>query len=222
VSGIDLVDINKMEREFLRGIDFGLYVDKSTYESWLNLLKGLVLAKERESKQWEQSRIRRHPRAQVLHHPLPPPHGSSYYGYTSSRRVSTPRARSSSPSRQTYRPADVPMVDSAPTQLPPVGSKRSANDAFSPTSSTFTLPPMKRSAASSLAIPPAMSYSSGQNISPTEPLSSFAKLSLAGHSTSTSPAQATIPALKSDAARTLAAPYRIDPSRTQYAPQVGF
>ena len=37
-----------MEREFLLGVDFNLYVDKPTYEAWLNLLKGLVCAKERD------------------------------------------------------------------------------------------------------------------------------------------------------------------------------
>ena len=37
-----------MEREFLLGVDFNLYVDKPTYEAWLNLLKGLVWAKERD------------------------------------------------------------------------------------------------------------------------------------------------------------------------------
>ncbi|EIN13173.1 hypothetical protein PUNSTDRAFT_123340 [Punctularia strigosozonata HHB-11173 SS5] len=222
VSGILLDDINRMEREFLRGIDFGLYVDKTTYESWLNLLNGLVLAKERESKQWEQSKLRRHPRAQALPHPMPTPHGTSYYGYAASRRVPTPRARSSSPSRPTFRPADVQMGSSgapAPLHLPPVGSKRSANDAFSPTSATFTLPPLKRPAGVSLEIPSSTSLPKPQSISPTEPLSSFSQLSLTAQSTSTSPAAHATPA-KTDAARTLAAPYRMDPSRAQYAPSI--
>jgi hypothetical protein len=48
VSGIELEEINRMEREFLLGVDFNLYVDKPTYEAWLNLLKGLVWAKERD------------------------------------------------------------------------------------------------------------------------------------------------------------------------------
>ena len=39
-----------MEREFLLGVDFNLYIDKITYASWLNLLKGLVLAKERDAR----------------------------------------------------------------------------------------------------------------------------------------------------------------------------
>lgn len=41
-----------MELEFLQGVSFNLYVDKSTYASWLNLLKGLVLAKERDARRW--------------------------------------------------------------------------------------------------------------------------------------------------------------------------
>ena len=45
---IPLTKLNKMEREFLLGVDFQLYVDKQTYESWLNLLKGLVHVKESE------------------------------------------------------------------------------------------------------------------------------------------------------------------------------
>jgi len=47
VSGIELEEINRMEREFLLGVDFNLHVDKPTCEVWLNLLKGLVWAKER-------------------------------------------------------------------------------------------------------------------------------------------------------------------------------
>ncbi len=37
-----------MEREFLAGIGFNLYVDKETYVRWVGgLLEGLVMAKER-------------------------------------------------------------------------------------------------------------------------------------------------------------------------------
>ena len=43
-----------MEREFLMGIDFSLYVDEPTYYSWVNLLKGLVMAKEKHSRQWQR------------------------------------------------------------------------------------------------------------------------------------------------------------------------
>ena len=45
-----------MEREFLQGVGFKLFVDAVTYESWLNLLKGLVMAKEREYGRWRARR----------------------------------------------------------------------------------------------------------------------------------------------------------------------
>jgi hypothetical protein len=38
-----------MEHEFLLGVDFNLYIE-TTYASWLNPLKGLVLAKERNAR----------------------------------------------------------------------------------------------------------------------------------------------------------------------------
>jgi hypothetical protein len=47
---MSLSEINRMEREFLLGVDFNLYVDQTTYASRLNLLKGLVLAKERNAR----------------------------------------------------------------------------------------------------------------------------------------------------------------------------
>lgn len=40
VSSISLEELNKMEREFLIGIDYCLFVDETTYNSWLSLLKG--------------------------------------------------------------------------------------------------------------------------------------------------------------------------------------
>ncbi|KAH6880608.1 hypothetical protein BKA70DRAFT_187966 [Coprinopsis sp. MPI-PUGE-AT-0042] len=62
VSGIELEEINRMEREFLMGVDFNLYVDKPTYESWLNLLKGLVIAKERDARSRAEGHRRRESR----------------------------------------------------------------------------------------------------------------------------------------------------------------
>jgi len=67
-------EMNRMEREFLIGIEFGLYVDKSTYESWLNLLKGLVWAKDMDSRRWR--RTRGAPRASRLMHPSTAPRNS--------------------------------------------------------------------------------------------------------------------------------------------------
>ena len=45
-----------MEREFLLGIDFDLYVDKNTYDGWLRVLTGLVSHKEQDSKMWKRTR----------------------------------------------------------------------------------------------------------------------------------------------------------------------
>ena len=52
VSGIDLTEINKMVCEFLIGINFRCYVNTETYKAWVNLLKGLISAKEHDVQQW--------------------------------------------------------------------------------------------------------------------------------------------------------------------------
>ena len=70
-----------MEREFLQGVDFRLYVDKSTYDSWLNLLRGLVLAKEREHQRWLSRR-----RVPSLALPNPHPH---YHHHNSSSNINS-------------------------------------------------------------------------------------------------------------------------------------
>lgn len=47
----------------MHGVDFNLYVDKATYEAWLNLLKGLVLAKEKDCRRYGRNgREERHHR----------------------------------------------------------------------------------------------------------------------------------------------------------------
>lgn len=96
-----------MEREFLLGIDFGLYVDKTTYESWLNLLKGLVMAKERDSKHWQRSRCP--VRTSHLHRP----HCHRHAHAPQSRAVSH-RARSSSPRRSSICAASHSPAYAAP------------------------------------------------------------------------------------------------------------
>src|SRR6267154_1987792 len=58
VSGIELTEITRMEKEFLMGINFNLYISKKTYDSWMNLLRGLVHAKARESRKWRHTRTR--------------------------------------------------------------------------------------------------------------------------------------------------------------------
>ncbi|KAI5986322.1 hypothetical protein EDD15DRAFT_2389882 [Pisolithus albus] len=44
--------------EFLTAVDFSLHVSGKQYASWLHLLKGLVLAKETESRKWRGVRAR--------------------------------------------------------------------------------------------------------------------------------------------------------------------
>ncbi|KAF8060779.1 cyclin-domain-containing protein [Lyophyllum atratum] len=185
VSGIELPEINRMEREFLMGVDFNLYVDKPTYESWLNLLKGLVMAKERDSRHFRKSR------GLVRSSKLTNPHASSgptSRTYTSSKyRPATHRARSTSPSQtrrtNTYpafsHPSAVPEPVS-PTPVPRSGSKRSAAAAFSPTTATFSHLPNKRPVSISLQIPEfAVNNSGPHSHSPLESLQSFATMSLA-------------------------------------------
>ncbi|CAL1696819.1 unnamed protein product [Somion occarium] len=180
VSGIALEELNKMEREFLMGIDFSLYVDEATYDSWLNLLKGLVMAKEKDSRQWQRSRTR----GRVARPRLT----SSYL--SSRGRSHQQRARSISPSRTsasyTYSAPPAHAVPASRHQTeyptpPRSGSKRTASDAFSPTSASFPPnPPPRRSMGLSLQIPELThtAPSTASSISPSEPLQSFSKLSL--------------------------------------------
>ncbi|KAH8111414.1 hypothetical protein DFH11DRAFT_1745623 [Phellopilus nigrolimitatus] len=165
VSAIPLDELNTMEREFLLGVGFRLFVDKPTYDSWLNLLRGLVLAKEREHMRW---RSRRH--ANLI---LPCVFASSAQeSHHHEHPQQQQRARSTSPRRMrgyAYAPA-YPFTFAVPSQshLSTAGpasattsqsaqtspsdaydgarphSKRRAADAFSPTSATFAARQAKR------------------------------------------------------------------------------
>lgn len=155
-----------MEREFLIGVGYCLFVDETTYNSWLSLLKGLVLAKEREHLRW---------RSRSTSYLLPPikkvisdGNGEAYSVYQSQPQgIPSQRARSSSPHRPrsySYAPA-YPFTFAVPTQArameiasqslqaSPVdksgdqsyhNGKRTAADAFSPTTATFTHRTSKR------------------------------------------------------------------------------
>ena len=227
VSGITLEEINRMEREFLLGIDFGLYVDKTTYVSWLNLLQGLVMAKERDSRRW-----RRTPRSRT--HPQPRQHRPVVYA---PHPIRTKRARSSSPSRSALYHLSTPESHNPPAAVPEYhtpprsGSKRSATDAFSPTSTSF--PPVKaprRPMNLSLDIPErSQGAASANSISPSEPLQHFSKLSLGASPAGVKPLTPShsSPAWASTVKQpvvpqTLASAYRVDPPRTHGAPQVRF
>jgi len=224
VSGIDLAEINRMEREFLLGVNFNLYVDKSTYESWLNLLKGLVMAKERDTRQFRRSRhVARPPRHHNIHlHSSPRPSSSS-----SRYRTSSHRARSTSPQSRTsyasqaHAPTSYAPHSANAEDLPRSGAKRSAAAAFSPTSATFSHIPSKRPTSISLHIPEYRSGAATSNSSshsPLESLQSFAKMSLASpHAPPPPPNWA--PAARESMPETLMTGYTLDEQRRTAVPQ---
>ncbi|KAJ4485245.1 cyclin-domain-containing protein [Lentinula aciculospora] len=239
VSGIELTEINRMEREFLMGVDCNLYVDKPTYESWLNLLKGLVLAKERDSKHYHKSRSStrapRHPGSSLTNTP---------HRYANRGRTFTHRARSTSP-EQSHRtlvhsavsPHYAPHVSathSAQSDSPFLrsGAKRTAGAAFSPTSATFSHVPFKRPVSISLLIPESRSHSGPNSNSPLESLQSFARMSIdspnapgsrSSHATtiSTAPSTPSCSSAPKEAVvpETLSAAYALDERRRSSVPQ---
>lgn len=178
-----------MEKEFLLGIDFGLYVDKSTYDSWLNLLQGLVLGKERELQHWRRSRRP----ARSLHRVHPLRHSSSNLSRHQPTR--SHRARSTSPRRcpvalqAGYAPSpyvQYPSYGPEQTVVAPSSTKRTASEAFFNESSPYvptapTSKPLRQSIGLTLQIPEleySSSHSSESSASPLEPLQGFSKLSL--------------------------------------------
>ncbi|KAJ3735949.1 cyclin-domain-containing protein [Lentinula guzmanii] len=239
VSGIELTEINRMEREFLMGVDCNLYVDKPTYESWLNLLKGLVFAKERDSRHYHKSRAStrasRHPGSSLTNTP---------HRYANRTRALAHRARSTSP-EQSHRTlayssslpqyvSHVPATHSVQSDSPFLksGAKRSAGAAFSPTSATFSHVPFKRPVSISLLIPESGSHSGPNSNSPLEGLQSFARMSIdssnapgprSSHATtgttpstpswsSSAPKEAVVP-------ETLSTAYALDERRRSSVPQ---
>ncbi|KAF8735772.1 hypothetical protein AX14_001491 [Amanita brunnescens Koide BX004] len=176
VSGIDLSEINRMEREFLLGVDFNLYVDKPTYESWLNLLKGLVMAKERDSRQLRKSRARSSRNAHITASA-----GPATRTYTSRTRGTSHRARSTSPTRPAnQQPSYMPSTAYAqlPSPVPRSGSKRTAEAAFSPTTASRSEVPSKRPVSIALQIPATYDVLAPRSHSPLEGLQSFADMSI--------------------------------------------
>jgi hypothetical protein len=186
-----------MEREILLGIDFSLYVNKTTYESWLNLLKGLVMAKEKDGNVWKKNSYSRGRNTRSARAPVPP---NTWSTSRSTDAYATPtrpnRARSTSPSSQSFRYPFTFTSTTQPTLRPTndqpskPGAKRSAEDAFSPTSTSF--PPIKaprrNTPALSLSIPGSAPINSSPAVnhgvksgSPLDNLP-FSKLSLASNS----------------------------------------
>lgn len=222
-----------MEKEFLLGIDFGLYVDKSTYDSWLNLLQGLVMAKERELQHWRRSRRP----ARSLHRVQPLRHSSSNLSRPQpTTRVH--RARSTSPRRcpavlqPSYAPspyAQYPGYHPKQAVAAPSSTKRTASEAFSNDSSPYVPPapmsePPRRSAGLTLQIPEleySSSHSSESSASPLEPLQGFSKLSLGASPVDVahgSPWAATIG--QNEVPQTLVSAYCRDERRLHTTPQV--
>ncbi|KAG1741874.1 uncharacterized protein EDB91DRAFT_1201629 [Suillus paluster] len=183
VSGIELTEITRMEKEFLMGINFNLYISKKTYDSWMNLLRGLVYAKERECRRWRHTRARhRTPRNSQ------PMSAAPVRSYRWRSQSTSHRARSTSPEQpvhpRTYSSSYHVMPSNSvlsPCLAP--GLKRSAADAFSPTSSSFhELPPLKRPTGMTLQIPETGYPTAPHSASPVESLQSFAKMSLSSSS----------------------------------------
>lgn len=209
-----------MEREFLLGVDFSLYVSGKKYESWLNLLKGLVLAKESESQKWRRSRTRYRNGRRLQ----PVASTPAMRATTRSRCQSTTyRARSTSPLQHIQPPFSASgttrprlHINPPPSPSPNPGSKRSAADAFSPTSTSFNeLPPLKRPTGMTLHIPEKGFSAGPSSASPLEPLQSFAKMSLSAsasspHHARTASSVQPLPAVPENRPQTLVAPYRVD------------
>ncbi|KAG2135700.1 cyclin-domain-containing protein [Suillus cothurnatus] len=183
VSGIELAEITRMEKEFLTGIDFNLYISKKTYESWMHLLRGLVHAKERECRRWRHTRARhRTPRH------TQPMSAAPIRSYRWRCHSTSHRARSTSPEQPIHPhayPSPYHVTPPNPVVSPCLapGLKRSAADAFSPTSSSFhELPPLKRPTGMTLQIPDTNHPTAPHSASPVESLQSFAKMSLSSSS----------------------------------------
>ena len=247
VSGIELAEVNRMEREFLLGVDFDLYIDKNTYDGWLRVLTGLVSHKEQDSKMWKRTRCP--VRTSHLHRPQ-----CHRNAHLTTSRASSHRARSSSPRRASicavshsvpylshphhYTPAPPPPPQPVPQLVPhasparpevPSGHKRTASDAFSPTSASFPAvqqPPTqvpRRMQGLSLDIPQptAHAHSRESSASPLESLQSFSKLSLGTSPVEVVPPHAW-PARHDEYPRTLVSAYRMDDQRPPIAPQVSY
>ena len=215
-----------MEREFLAGIDFNLYVDKETYVRWVGLLEGLVMAKERGSRQWRKTRET--PRALTVTRLLAP------LTVPSKGRTWSARARSSSP---THFPRAQDSPHSAVNALPRYSPemlvdlqsslrsrcKRSAFDAFSPNSAAFEITrPAKRPVSLAVEIP--QSTAAGLNTpSPLESLQCFSRLSLGSSPALSQTTEGTAVSAfgRNVPPQTLIASYRLDPTKPRPVPKVG-
>jgi len=200
------------------GVDFNLYVDKPTYESWLNLLKGLVLAKERDSLHFRKSRWAA--RGSKSH-----PHSASGPATRTHTSRSRHRARSTSPGKSFPLSRGPSAILQLHSPTPRSGTKRSATAAFSPASASFSHLPSKRPVSMCLQIPEFISGSTGapHSYSPLESLQSFATMSLASPARATPQSGNVNPNWSSGVSRapeTLVTPYPLNEERRAAVPQV--
>lgn len=185
------------------------------------------MAKERGSRQWRKTR--QTPHASTITRPLAP------LTVPSKGRIWSTRARSSSPTHLPRVP-DSPhsFVHTFPQYSPkmlvdldsPLRSrcKRSAVDAFSPTSAAFDFTrPAKRPISLAVEIP--QSTAAGRHTpSPLESLQSFSRMSLGSSPALSQTAEGTaVPAssVRNVPPQTLIASYRLDPTKPRPVPKVG-
>ena len=215
-----------MEREFLLGVDFRLYINTDTYKAWVNLLKGLVAVKERDEQQWQYAR-RRAPGAPV-HAPIPRHSTSNANGHQQRARSSSPLPSLKAPYPFTFiAPASSnPFAHVPRTCIPPSshtsaqpGVKRPAGIAFSPSSASLSLsgPPSKRPVSLDMSI--VRSAKGPASAGSAYPLSAFALLSLdrPDASSRVTPPRSKAPV---EAPHTLAAPYSLQDRNVAAGPQV--
>ncbi|KAJ7223592.1 hypothetical protein GGX14DRAFT_491841, partial [Mycena pura] len=138
VSAIPLPQINTMEREFLAGCGYSLFVSQKVYEDWGRLLKGLVGARERA-----RGAVGRHHKGGRMHGPHTP-HArrvANAHCTPSRRRKSispTPRARAWNEDVEMHEATEEQEREERERERrekareAEVGSKRRAAAAFSP------------------------------------------------------------------------------------------
>jgi hypothetical protein len=181
------------------------------------------MAKERDSRHFRKAR------GAVRSSRLPPPSSCGPTSRTySTYRTPPHRARSTSPTetRNTY-PYPSPAANAdTPSPTARLGSKRTATDAFSPTSASFAQIPAKRPISISLQIPEFGPKTSGgpHSHSPLEGLQSFARMTLASPHVaqpSRGPQSSTWSAeTRNVVPETLVTPYSVDEARRTSVPEV--
>lgn len=214
-----------MEREFLVGVDFRLYVNTETYKAWVNLLKGLVSVKERDEQQWHYAR--QHNSGVPMLAPTPRRSAMNINGHPQRARSSSPLPSLKAPYPFTFvAPASSnpfthvprPYAQSSQCMSARPGAKRPAVMAFSPPSASLSGPPPKRPVSLDMSV--VRSTTGPASAGTSYPLTAFAQLSL---DRTEVPSRATPPRAKTSSAevpQTLAAPYSLQDRVIPDEPQV--